>query len=62
MMFALGARQNVRRPALTRKAQAKSDLLVALHDTAESFERLAFIDHQQMIKFDALCLEQAAEA
>lgn len=62
MMFALGARQNVRRPALTRKAKAKSDLLAALDDTAEGFERLTFIDHQQMIKFDALCLEPAPEA
>ena len=44
------------------RAKAKSDLLAALHDTAEGFERLAFIDHQQMIKFDALCLEAAAEA
>ena len=47
---------------MAMRAKAKSDLLAALHETAEGFERLAFIDHQQMIKFDALCLEQAPDA
>lgn len=47
---------------MAMRAKAKSDLLAALHEAAEGFERLGFVDHQQMIKFDALCLEAAAEA
>lgn len=44
------------------KAKAKSDLLAALHETSEGLERLGFIDHREMIKFDALCLDPLDDA
>ena len=42
---------------MAKTAKAKSNLLEALHETAQGFEKLGFIDQRQMRKLDALCLE-----
>jgi len=42
---------------MATKSRAKSDLLAAVHETAEGFQRLGFIDQRRMRRLDALCLE-----
>lgn len=61
-MLVANAHEDVTRLAMAMKAKAKSDLLAALHETSEGLERLGFIDHLEMIKIDALCLDPAADA
>lgn len=39
------------------KAQAKSRILEAVHDTAADLERLGFIDKRKQQKLEVLCLE-----
>lgn len=39
------------------KAQAKSQILEAVHDTAADLERLGFIDKRKQQKLEVLCLE-----
>ncbi len=43
---------------MTKKVQAKSAILDAVHVTATDLRRLGFIDQRKMRKFDALCLDQ----
>ena len=42
---------------MTKTAKAKSRILEAVHETADDFHRLGFIDKRKMREFDALCLE-----
>ena len=46
---------------MTTKAKAKSRILEAVHETANDFHRLGFIDIRKMRKFDALCLDHVPE-
>ena len=41
---------------MTRKAEAKSRILGAVHETASDLHRLGFIDKRKMCEFEALCL------
>lgn len=44
-----------------QKAEAKSRLFEAVHETASDLHRLGFIDKRKMNKFDALCLNPVPE-
>jgi putative transcriptional regulator len=48
---------------MTTKIQvkAKSRILDAVHETASDLHHLGLISKRKMNKFDALCLDQAAE-
>lgn len=41
----------------TAKRKVQSPILEAVHETAEGFHRLGFIDKRKMQEFDLLCLE-----
>ena len=41
---------------MTKKVNAKSRILEAVHETASDLHRLGFIDKRNMHEFDALCL------
>lgn len=43
------------------KANTKSRLLEAAHETAKDLHRLGFIDKRKMSKFDALCIAPVAD-
>jgi len=43
------------------KAEAKSRILEAVHETAGDLHRLGFIDKRKMRKYDALCLAPVHE-
>jgi putative transcriptional regulator len=43
------------------KANTKSRLLEAAHETAQDLHRLGFIDKRKMSKFDALCIAPVAD-
>ncbi len=42
---------------MTAKTRARSPLLEAVHDTANSLHRHGFIDKRRMTQYEALCLE-----
>lgn len=46
---------------MTTKAENKSRILEAVHETASDLHRLGFIDKRKMQKYDALCLEPPPE-
>jgi putative transcriptional regulator len=42
---------------MTTKRRAKSEILKAVHETANDLHRLGFIDKRKMQKYELLCLE-----
>lgn len=46
---------------MIKSAKTKSRLLEAVHETANDFHRLGFIDIRKMREFDALCLAPVPE-
>jgi putative transcriptional regulator len=46
-----------RKFAMTKQKAEKSEILRAVHETAEDFHRLGFIDKRKMRKFDLICAQ-----
>ena len=42
---------------MVRKVKAKSDILAAVHETANDLHELGFIDKRKMRKYNLLCLQ-----
>jgi putative transcriptional regulator len=42
---------------MVRKVKAKSDILAAVHETANDLHELGFIDKRKMHKYNLLCLQ-----
>jgi putative transcriptional regulator len=42
---------------MVRKVKAKSDILAAVHETANDLHKLGFIDKRKMHKYNLLCLQ-----